>query len=217
MQKLQTDPLYCSADDNKLAMSASDEKVVNEYKDSVTLVEVSNGEKHLQFPLPWAHDPATMPNDYTQAKRALLNLRRRLVDQPELRLQYCKKIENAITEGHLIRISDDELARDLQDTTKQQNYIPHFNTSQAKVCVVYDAAREYHSVSLNKLLNRGPVLMQSLRSILIRFGERQYGIAGDIANMFFQIRIAPEDRDMIRILWFSESDIKETSWHTSFK
>ena len=50
--------------------------------------------------------------------------------------------------------------------------------------------------------------MQSLRSILIRFGERQYGIAGDIANMFFQIQIAPEDRDMIRILWFSESDMK---------
>ena len=208
LQKLETDPLYCSADDNKLAMSASDEKVLNEYKDSVTLVEVSNGEKHLQFPLPWAHDPATMPNNYAQAKRALLNLRRRLVDQPELRLQYCKKIENAITEGHLIRISDDELACDLQDTTKQQNYIPHFNTSQAKFRVVYDAAREYHGVSLNKLLNRGPILMQSLRSILIRFGERQYGIAGDIANMFFQIRIAPEDRDMIRILWFSESDMK---------
>lgn len=45
--------------------------------------------------------------------------------------------------------------------------------------------------------------MHSLKSILIRFGERRCGIAGDIANMFFQIRIAPEDRDMLRILWFS--------------
>ena len=50
--------------------------------------------------------------------------------------------------------------------------------------------------------------MQSLRAILIRLGERKHGIAGDIANMFFQIRIAPEDRDMLRILWFSESDMQ---------
>ena len=208
LQKLESDPLYCSADDNKVAMSASDEKVLNEYKESVKLVELNNGEKHLQFPLPWAHDPASMPNNYTQAKRALLSLQKRLMDQPGLRTQYCKKIENAISERHLIRIPDDELARDLQNTDKNQNYIPHFNTSQAKFRVVYDAAREYHGVSLNKLLNRGPILMQSLRSILIRFGERQFGIAGDITNMFFQIQIAPEDRDMIRILWFSEPDMK---------
>ena len=29
-----------------------------------------------------------------------------------------------------------------------------------------------------------------------------HGIFGDIANMFFQIRIAPEDQDMLQILWF---------------
>ena len=44
--------------------------------------------------------------------------------------------------------------------------------------------------------------MQSLKSIIIHFGEKKYGIAGDIANMFFQINIAPEDQDMLRILWF---------------
>ena len=93
-------------------------------------------------------------------------------------------------------------------TVCRQYYIPHFNTTQAKFRVVYDAAREYRGVSLNKLLCRGPIFMQSLRAILIRFGERKHGIAGDIANMFFQIRIAPEDRDMLRILWFSESDMQ---------
>ena len=60
----------------------------------------------------------------------------------------------------------------------------------------------------SQTLHRGPIFMQSLRAILIRFGERKHGIAGDIANMFFQIRIAPEDRDMLRILWFSESDMQ---------
>ena len=79
---------------------------------------------------------------------------------------------------------------------------------QAKFCVVYDAAREYKGVSLNKLLCRGPIFMQSLRAILIQFGERKHGIAGDIANMFFQIRIAPKDRDMLCIFWFSKNDMQ---------
>ena len=79
---------------------------------------------------------------------------------------------------------------------------------QAKFRVVYDAEREYKGVSLNKLLRRGPIFMQFLRAILIRFGERKHGIASDIANMFFQIRIAPKDRDMLCILWFSKSDMQ---------
>ena len=50
--------------------------------------------------------------------------------------------------------------------------------------------------------------MQSLRSILIRFGEKIHGVAGDVANMFFQIRITPEDQDMLQILWFDGPGLK---------
>ena len=45
--------------------------------------------------------------------------------------------------------------------------------------------------------------MQSLQEILIRFGEKKHGIAGDISNRFFQIRGAPEDCDVLGILCFS--------------
>ena len=51
--------------------------------------------------------------------------------------------------------------------------------------------------------------MQSLQSILIRFGEKRYGIAADISNMFFQIRVHPGDQDMLRILWFDEPNMQE--------
>ena len=154
------------------------------------------------------YDPDNMQNNFEQARNALLSLQHRLRNKPDVRSQYCKKIDAAIQEGHLICIPEDKLHLDLQDKSLPQYYIPHFNTTQAKFRVVYDAAREYRGVSLNKLLCRGPIFMQFLRAILIRFGERKHGIAGDIANMFFQIRIAPEDRDMLRILWFSESDMQ---------
>ena len=149
-----------------------------------------------------------MQNNYAQAKSALLRLQTKLKNQSEIREKYCEKIQTAIDQGHIVRIANDELGRDLDDKSKSQYYIPHFNTSQSKFRVVYDAAREYQGISLNKLLNRGPIFMQSLRSILVRFGERKHGVAGDIANMFFQIRIDPADRDMLRILWFSEPEMK---------
>ena len=171
-------------------------------------MKVENGENHVQFQLPWAQDKEKMPNNYNQAKASLQSLQKRLNDKPEVRAQYCEKIEAAIQERHIVQIPNDELVIDLKDKSKPQYYIPHFNTSQNKFRVVYDAAREYKGMSLNKLLNRGPIFMQSLRSILLRFGETTHAIAGDISNIFFQIRIAPEDRDMLRILWFSEPEMK---------
>ena len=208
MRELQRDPLYSSTNDNKLTMSITDEEVLEEYKNTVELVELENGENHLQFNLSWAFGPKTTPNNYAQAKNAALKLLRKLEDKPDLRAQYCKKIESAISEGHIVRIPEDDLRQDLSNSSKPQYYIPHFNTSQSKFSVVYDAARQYQGMSLNKLLNRGPIFLQSLRSILTRFGERKYGVAGDIANMFFQIRIAPRDQDMLRILWFSAPEMK---------
>ena len=83
--------------------------------------------------------------------------------------------------------------------TKPVYYISHFNIDQRKFGVVNDAAREFHRVSLNKLLAIGPIFMQTLSSIL-RFGEKKYGLASNIKNMFFQIRIHPDDHDMLRIL-----------------
>jgi len=97
MKKLEGDVLYHSPIDDKLTMSRVDEKVLEGYKNSVKLVTLDNGEPHLQFNLPWAHDPAIMKDNYWQAKNVLLRLRSKLESQPELCSKYCEKIETAIT------------------------------------------------------------------------------------------------------------------------
>ena len=208
LKALENDLFYHSPIDDKLTMSRVDEAVLKRYQDTVQLVTLDNGESHLQFSLPWARDPAIMRENYQQAKNVLLKLRGKLEGQPELAAKYCEKIETAIDKGHIVRVPDKVLQEEDKNPSKPRYYIPHFNTSQSKFRVVYDAAREYHGISLNGLLERCPIFMQSLRSILIRFGEKMHGIAGDIANMFFQIRIAPEDRDMLRILWFDGPELQ---------
>ena len=48
-----------------------------------------------------------MQNNYEQTKSALLGMMRKLEDSLDLLTKYCKKIEGAITEGHLVRLSEE--------------------------------------------------------------------------------------------------------------
>ena len=152
------------------------------------------------MPLATDHRSGLLQNNYQQAKAALCSLKKKIGANPTLKSKYCEKIERAIEDGHLVRVDDKISERNASNGSKPCFYIPHFNISQAKFRVVYDTAREYRGVSLNDMLERGPIFMQSLRYILIRFCEHKYGVTSDITNMFFQIQIAPEDRDMLRIL-----------------
>ena len=86
-------------------------------------------------------------------------------------------------EDCIVCVTNTELQK--ENVCKPHHYVPHFNTSQSKFrVVVYDVAREYKEVSLKSLFERGPIFMQSLKSILIRFREKIHGIAGDVANMY---------------------------------
>ena len=108
-------------------------------------------------------------------------------------------------EGHIVPVSDEtETACSL----RPKYYVSHFHISQAKFRVVCMMQPVSIKVSLNQLLSPGPIFMQSIQSILIRFGERRYGIASDISIMFLQIRIHPDDQDMLRILWFDQLNIE---------
>ena len=58
MALLENDPFYCSSSDEKLAMSVTDEKVLNSYQDTVQKVVLENGRTYLQFKLPGPRTPA---------------------------------------------------------------------------------------------------------------------------------------------------------------
>ena len=203
MKKLIDDPFHQSAIDEKITLSSRDESVLSQYRDTVREVQREDGKTHLEFKLLWLDDPAKMKNNYAQAKTALLRLKKKLESQPEVKEKYCQKIQAAISKDHIEKIPDDP-----DEDSKMKYFIPYFNTSQAKFRVVYNAAREYHEISLNGMVVRGPIFLQSIQSILFRFGEKKYGIASDISDMFFQIRIHEGNRDMLRILWLDEPNMQ---------
>ncbi|KAL1447378.1 hypothetical protein WDU94_005595 [Cyamophila willieti] len=58
--------------------------------------------------------------------------------------------------------------------------------------------------SLNELLYRGPVLLENLCSLLLRFRLHEIGFVADIEKAFLNIGLNEEDRDFTKILWVKD-------------
>ncbi|KAI5756181.1 hypothetical protein M8J77_022798 [Diaphorina citri] len=58
--------------------------------------------------------------------------------------------------------------------------------------------------SLNEHLYRGPVLLENLCSLLLRFRLHKIGFVADIEKAFLNIGLNIEDRDYTRILWVKD-------------
>jgi len=75
--------------------------------------------------------------------------------------------------------------------------------------VVFDCAAKHKGTSLNDQLLTGPDLTNSIVGVLMRFREEQVALSTDIECMFHQIRVAPEDRDAFRFLWWPDGDLTQ--------
>ena len=64
------------------------------------------------------------------------------------------------------------------------------------------------------MLHRGPMFLESLVRILIRLRQHSIAITADIRNMFFQTRLHPMDRNMLRFFSYTgkKSGEKHEAW-----
>ena len=94
-------------------------------------------------------------------------------------------------------------------TGKVIHYIPHQavmreEVESTKMRIVYDCSAKQNSQarSLNDCLEVGLALQPAIFDILLRNRMKPYCITGDIKKAFLQIKISPEDRDALRLLWY---------------
>ena len=74
--------------------------------------------------------------------------------------------------------------------------------------MVYDASAKTKkgSLSLNECLHRGPVILEDLCGVLLRFRAKKIRIIADIEKAFLQVALNPQDRDVTRFLWLKDID-----------
>ena len=92
-----------------------------------------------------------------------------------------------------------------------KHYIPHHvvikpDSETTKLRIVYDASAKSKksNSSLNDCLYRGPVIMEDLCGLLMRFRIKKIGIIADVEKAFLQVAIQPKERDVTRFIWLKD-------------
>ncbi|XP_059223223.1 uncharacterized protein LOC131997003 [Stomoxys calcitrans] len=165
-------------------------------------------DSHYETALLWRDENEVMPNSYEMAKKRYLCLEKRLKADKDLDAILNKTISEYVSKGYITRVTSNDML-----SAKKLWYLPIFpvfnKNKPGKTRIVWDAAATVNGVSLNSMLFKGPDLLSSLPDILFRFRQKSVAICGDIEQMFHQIFIREEDRNVQRFLWRAEDGDEE--------
>ncbi|XP_028042582.1 uncharacterized protein LOC114252282, partial [Bombyx mandarina] len=146
----------------------------------------------------WKTDNVSLPDNYNNSLKRLINIENKLDRNPELKQKYTEQMEALVAKGYA----------EPAPKTKTENrtwYLPHFAVlnplKPEKLRVVHDTAARRRGVALNDMLLKGPDLLQSLPGVIMRFRQHNITVTADIKEMFIQVKLRPEDRDALRYLW----------------
>nr|CAH7746010.1 unnamed protein product [Callosobruchus chinensis] len=155
--------------------------------------------------------PTTKLGDSLEgAKKRFLSLESKLTKNDCLRKMYCDFMEEYAKLGHMerVKVTGNELCY----------YMPHSgilreDSLTTKLRVVFDASAPTSSgFSLNHLQMAGPTIQQELLNILLRFRQHKYVVAADIAKMYRQALVQPDERPLQRILWRKNPEDELEVW-----
>ena len=153
-----------------------------------------------EAPLP-IRENVGLPSNVFAARKRLNSLKSRFARNPELQEIYKNSMQELFDQGWAEEMDD------LNGNPRRTWYIPHQGVLQhGKLRLVFDCSAECHGGSLNDHLLPGPNQMNLMLSIIMRFRLDLVALTCDIQKMFYQFAIPPEDRDLVRFLWWKDGD-----------
>lgn len=154
--------------------------------------------------IPFKENITQLGHSRDQAERRLRSLERKLGKQADLRAQYIEFMSEYELLGHMSQTSE------IVNDSHTGFYLPHHavfkvQSTTTKLRVVFDgSAKSSSGLSLNDCQLVGSPVQNDLLSILLRFRIHRYVISADIAKMYRQVLVHPEDRKFQRLLWRSD-------------
>ena len=159
--------------------------------------------------LPWRESGPSIPDHFDLCLGRLRHLHSRLLKSPELLERYHTIIQDQISKGIVELVPDD--SRVATATSNTVHYLPHHGVIRqdkqtTKLRVVYDgsAKTRMDPLSLNDFLKTGPNMIPRLFDVLVKFRWQTIAVTADIEQAFLMVSIAPQDRDVLRFLWFTD-------------
>ncbi|XP_068735663.1 uncharacterized protein [Montipora capricornis] len=159
-----------------------------------------------QVTWPWKKESLSLPTNYQLALGRLRCLTNRLAKNPEHLIKYDAVIQDQLHKGIVEIVPDEESVNTLK------HYIPHHEIvtpekTTTKIRIVFDASAKTKkgSQSLNENLHRGPIILEDLCGLLMRFRLNREALIADVEKAFHQVGLQPEDRDVTRFLWLKDA------------
>ncbi|XP_055585502.1 uncharacterized protein LOC129738342 [Uranotaenia lowii] len=164
-----------------------------------TTVRIGN---RFETGLLWRTDDPWFPDGYGMALRRMEELERRLANKPQLFSNVRTQIEQYLQKGyaHIATAEELSVANASKTWYLPLNVVLNRNKPN-KVRLVWDAAATVKGISLNSQLMKGPDMTVSLPSVISRFRERRLAFGADIREMYHQIQIRAEDKQVQRFLF----------------
>ena len=157
--------------------------------------------------LPWKIDHPPLPTNFDVCERKTRAMVRRL--PPELLAVYNRIITDQLSHDFIELVEEDDVTIG--------HYIPHHavhkDSETTPIRIVYDCScKQGEDPSLNDCLEKGPILMNNLVEILIRFRLYPIAFTSDIEKAFLNVRLDEGDRNYTTFLWLSDPDNPESDF-----
>ena len=170
---------------------------------SNTIARLDNG--RFQVRLPFRDNTEQLGVSRTMAVKRLLSLEKRFVKFPKQKIQYIDFMNEYMTMGHMTEV--------IPNNENKGYYLPHHfvlkdNSTTTKLRVVFDgSAKTSSGLSLNNCLMVGPTVQPDLFTLLLRFRFKQVAIKADIAKMYRQFAVHPDDAKYQWLVWRESPNI----------
>ncbi|XP_062713237.1 uncharacterized protein LOC134290188 [Aedes albopictus] len=182
--------------DGKPLMSRDDERAMKLLQENTVLQN-----KRYETGLLWRYEDVRLPSSKSMALKRHDCLNKRMARDPVLAKCLQEKILDYQAKGYIRKLS----AQEENTYSGRSWYLPIFPVvnpnKPGKLRIVWDAAAKVGNFSLNSFLLKGPDQVTPLQHVLQRFREYRTAVAGDIREMFHQVRIKPIDQHCQRFLW----------------
>lgn len=167
---------------------------------------VRNKDGRFVVAIPFKESLELLGESRQQAEKQFYNLERRLQKNHELLQLYTEFLNEYEQMGHMIKVSNPEQAKFSYYMPHHGVFREHSETTRLR-CVFNASAPTSTGKSLNDLQMVGPVLQRDLFSILLSFRIHKYVVTADIAKMYRQVLVRPEQTPLLRILWRTNPSI----------
>ena len=148
--------------------------------------------------MPWKPGHPNLLNNWSMAYNRMVSKEKQLAKKGKLEI-FDREIKALVDRDMVIKLRPDAV-----NPHEPAWYLPigevETPNKSTKVRLVFDSAAKLKGLSLNDTLEKGPYFMNSLIDVLVGWREEEIAFAGEIAKMFNQVTVHPDDQRYHRFL-----------------